>query len=538
MEVNPFFDNWCYLRTELGWLDRVLSLAVARQRKETKEIEQVARLQSDRVTSHWWKGIISIDGAISSDSPAEFPRKSGSGLSYQQQMETKIRVSQQKGIALGLPTLCQRLHLTPFEKNVVLMALAPEVSRRYGKLYAFLQDSTQSHASGLPTVDLLLRLLCRNDAEWRSARSALAKDAPLIQRGVVMLPDAASGSFLEHSVKLADSVVEYLLAGQPDINRLDRWLEKNDSLSVECPLPDLSLETWALKHLITKTGKVGDHGDHLKAGLPHSAPKELLPKELLPKELLPKELLPKELLPKELLPKESLWTKLVLPEPFVTSLRHLGDRIQYAQPIEEQWGFQSTPEAIAFDNRVLFVGEAGTGKTTAAKAIAQQTQISLISVDLSCLSLPAQNQMLQDFRTETPTVLLLKSAQCWLGRDAVLSAEIKSFLADWHRAIALTIFSVHRKEQVKPSWQRQINQIFIFPKPNQASRLQMWRQAFPAQVPLATDIDWNALARLSLSAAEIQAIAREAAIYAMATGSSMLMMAHLHQACCFKQIKF
>jgi hypothetical protein len=36
MDIEPFFDNWCYLRTELGWLDRVLATAVARQ-----EVEQI-----------------------------------------------------------------------------------------------------------------------------------------------------------------------------------------------------------------------------------------------------------------------------------------------------------------------------------------------------------------------------------------------------------------------------------------------------------------------------------------------------------------
>jgi len=500
MNIEPFFDNWCYLRTELGWLDRVLATAVARQRKDTKEIEQVARSQSDRVTSHWWKGIVSLEGTISSDSPADMPRKGSSGLSYQQQMESKIRVSQQRGVALGLPTLCQRLSLTPFEKNVVLMALAPEVSRRYGKLYTFLQEANQSSASGLPTVDLLLRLLCRNDGEWRSARLAFAANATLVQRDILRLPTASAESFLEHPVKLADQIVEYLLADQPDITLLDRWLQKIDPLSAEPPLPALGLDTWEPKNLTSSVD-------------------------------------PQAILQINAHPEKSLWSKLLLPDSLMASLKHLGDRIQYAQQVDQQWGFQSNGNVENLGSVVLFVGDGKTGKTTAAQAIAQQLQAPLMSVDLACLNLAEQRQLLVDLTTKAPTVLLLKSAHCWLGRNAILATELQPFLLARHRAISLTIFSTDRKELIKPSWQQQMSQILTFPKPNQSSRFTLWQQAFPTQVTLADDIDWNALARLPLSAGEIQAIAREAAICAAANGFNLITMVDLQQACRFKGIK-
>ncbi|MCY7393361.1 MAG: hypothetical protein LH647_18260, partial [Leptolyngbyaceae cyanobacterium CAN_BIN12] len=106
-----------------------------------------------------------------------------------------------------------------------------------------------------------------------------------------------------------------------------------------------------------------------------------------------------------------------------------------------------------------------------------------------------------------------------------------------HRAISLTIFSTDRKELIKPSWQQLMSQILTFPKPNQSSRFTLWQQAFPTQVTLADDIDWNALARLPLSAGEIQAIAREAAICAAANGFNLITMVDLQQACRFKGIK-
>jgi len=133
--VEPFSNNWAYLRTELSWLDRLLSIAVAKQRQETKELERVSRSRADRATSHWWKGLVSLEGEPAYDSPAVMPpqRAAASKVSYQQQLESKIQASLRQGIWLGLPMLRDRLQLNPFEKNLVLMALAPEMSRRYGR---------------------------------------------------------------------------------------------------------------------------------------------------------------------------------------------------------------------------------------------------------------------------------------------------------------------------------------------------------------------------------------------------------------------
>ena len=62
-----FKDNWAYLKTELGWLDRMLMMALSRYRQEKKEVDRVAQSKADKVSSHWWKGVISLDGKIAYD---------------------------------------------------------------------------------------------------------------------------------------------------------------------------------------------------------------------------------------------------------------------------------------------------------------------------------------------------------------------------------------------------------------------------------------------------------------------------------------
>ena len=59
--VEPFPDNWSYIKTELNWLDRVLVMAVGRHRRDLKETEGLTRNPRDRVTRHWWKGVITLD---------------------------------------------------------------------------------------------------------------------------------------------------------------------------------------------------------------------------------------------------------------------------------------------------------------------------------------------------------------------------------------------------------------------------------------------------------------------------------------------
>lgn len=479
--IEPFADNWAYLRAELGWLDRILSIAIARQRQETKVIDRVARSRSDRVTSHWWKGLVTLEGETAYDSPAEHSRRRSPAAkaSYQQQLETKIQASQQQGILLGLPLLCDRLQLSVPEKNVVLMALAPEISRRYARLYNYLQETEQSDATGLPTVDLLLRLLCRTDAEWRSLRSSLTRDSVLIRHHLLELRSSQTAPLLTHLVKLPDPLVNYLLADRPARDRLDTLLNYT---------PDTSLPV-----LLS----------------PLSSPPSLLPS-----------------------PAQPLWSTLLLPPSLLTDLHHLCHRVQFAQQVDDDWGFTSDASTSTAGTIALLVGAPGTGKTLAARAIAQTLQTPLTCVDLAQVPLGEVPQLIQEITVQSPTVLLLKAAHVWFSQTAELSPTVvHQFLALRHRHSGITLLSVQHKQRIAAHWRRQITPLLELPLPDQATRLKLWQQALPTQVPLDANIDWDRLARqFVLTGGAITTIAREAAIDAAAANSNVTMH-HLLQAC-------
>lgn len=223
----PFNDNWAYLKTELSWLDRLLMLAVARQRQDGKEVDRIARHSGERATSHWWKGIISLDSGSGYDDHRK-PVRAEPKASYSQQLEARIQASYQKGVPLALPLLRDHLRLSLFEKNLILLVLAPEINRRFGRLYSYLQRQDDDADWDLPSVDLCLKLLCRNDQEWRRARAQLAATDSLIERGILEWLDPSEATLLSRHLRLADAVAAYLLAEQPnpdDLQQLSQPVE-------------------------------------------------------------------------------------------------------------------------------------------------------------------------------------------------------------------------------------------------------------------------------------------------------------------------
>jgi hypothetical protein len=477
--VEPFPDNWTYLKAELNWLDHLLSVTVARQRQEAKEIDRVARSRVDRATSHWWKGLINLESETAGDSPAETRRKSNATKgSYQQQLAAKILATQERGIWLGLPALCQRLQLSTVEKNVILMALAPEINRRYAKLYNCLQETEQP--GGLPTVDLILRILCRNDAEWRSARHCLTAYAPLVQQGLIELLNGQTDPLLSRPVRLVDPLVDYLLADQTSFATLEQRLCKMGrstavALKLWHPPTDATIDPWAT---------------------------------------------------------------LVLPQPLLMALKHLCDRNQFVLEVDTLWGFQPPPRELShhvmLGSVALLVGAGGTGKTTAACTIAQTLRTPLAYADLAFLNPAQQLELLDTIATQAPAVLLLQSAQVWFGRSSPLpEAELRQFLHHRQTNCNITLLAVESTQPIKPSWQRNFTIRMEFPIPDPQSRLQLWQQAFPDQAPIAVEMNWTAIAQqFRLTGGEIRAIAREAALLAAAESTdATITMRHLLQAC-------
>ena len=142
--------------------------------------------------------------------------------------------------------LKQTFGLSNFDLEVIALALAPEIDRRYEQVYAYLQDDIRHHR---PNIDLALNLLCSSAAERLARCNHFSPDAPLIRQAVLqLLPENPQepSTLLASSLRLTDSIVRFLLGRTGLEPQLDPF----------CTLvkPKSTLQ----KRLI---------GDHLKAGL-------------------------------------------------------------------------------------------------------------------------------------------------------------------------------------------------------------------------------------------------------------------------------
>ncbi len=513
MTTKPegFADNWAYLKTELNWLDRVLMVAVARQRQESKQLDRIAQSHADRVSSHWWKGIVSLDGNAAYDEHRTATSTSQPKIGYQQQIDARIQLSQEQGVMLALPLLRDRLQLSVIEKNIVLMSLAPEVNRRYARLYRYLQGE-QGSKTDLPTVDLVLRLLCRNDQEWRTARMRLSASATLVQRQVLTLVIEPSGTFLNASLKLSDRLVSYLLTQAPTAQELDMLL---------APTPIGSWDDFSLGRVSAPA--FSSALSAIPAISQPPAPVQLLEPAPVPGCIEH---------PSEAWP---TWSDMIGPNALKVALRGLCAQVQTLPQAENAAAHdllpQLTPLADEEGAIAILAGPSGTGKTMAARAIAHFLQLPLHWLDLATIAPDQFEQVVRDLEARQPPVLLIKSAEHWLKRSSALSSVVmQQLIRQRHQQHhSLMLFSVRRVESVHLRWRQQLPQVLKFPIPDDAARAQIWQMALAAQVSMPSDLDWSRLAQqYVLTGGEIVAIARQAKHIA-AIGQSPVEMAHLHQ---------
>lgn len=107
--------------------------------------------------------------------------------------------------------------LQPQEVDLLLMALAPEMDQRFGKVYGFLHDDV---ARKRMSAGLAQQLLDGRDAAAEKMRRSLHPDSPLLKFRLLQLLDDDTQPLLMRALKLDNRVVNFLL----DIHQIDEDL--------------------------------------------------------------------------------------------------------------------------------------------------------------------------------------------------------------------------------------------------------------------------------------------------------------------------
>jgi SpoVK/Ycf46/Vps4 family AAA+-type ATPase len=229
------------------------------------------------------------------------------------------------------------------------------------------------------------------------------------------------------------------------------------------------------------------------------------------------------------------WSDLVLPAAQRQQLREVVDHIRFHERVYADWGF-GDKHSLGRGNNVLFSGPSGTGKTMAAGIIATELGLDIYKIDLSAVVskyIGETEKNLSRIFTAAETanaILFFDEADALFGRrsevkdshDRYANVEINYLLQRMEEHEGIVILATNLSRNLDDAFLRRIQFAVTFPQPEKEERLLLWRQVFPAQAPLATDLDFDFLARrFKLTGGSIKNIAVGAAYLAQCEGGAI-----------------
>jgi SpoVK/Ycf46/Vps4 family AAA+-type ATPase len=221
---DAYGDHFEHLADEFIRLDLLIKRRVVGFREENRPWPRTA------IEQQVYIGHEEVDWLLreSAGSPADRSELQGIEArlaQWNRHIDDRVSASLQRGSALPLMALATIFRLEPWEVQILVVCLAPEMERKYDRLYAYLQDDITRKR---PSLDLVGVLFWPKAAErWRritylSAHSRLFRDG-LISRADD--PHNPSGSSeLGRFLSLDERIRNYLLGDESPDPRLGAWL--------------------------------------------------------------------------------------------------------------------------------------------------------------------------------------------------------------------------------------------------------------------------------------------------------------------------
>lgn len=198
-------SNLEYLSDELKKLDLAIKLHFAREQLSDggNPLAEIALMQED--IGGFLEGLSLLDAA--EGDPARWESEL---LEQERRIEERIQASLRQGVRLMLPRMSSHLPLSPLEKSIIIACLAPELDRKYERIYAFLQNDLSAKA---PAPDFLFTLFGLSEEERIAARLLFDPDAPLMKFAMDLTEKSSNNGYtlLARPLKLDDWVVSCLL---------------------------------------------------------------------------------------------------------------------------------------------------------------------------------------------------------------------------------------------------------------------------------------------------------------------------------------
>ena len=207
----------------------------------------------------------------------------------------------------------------------------------------------------------------------------------------------------------------------------------------------------------------------------------------------------------------------ILPETQKQQLSEISVFVQCRKRVYEDWGFaKKLPWGRGIS--VLFYGAPGTGKTMAAAALANESGLPLLRVDISQViskyigDTQKNIGSIFDGATKTDSVLFFDEADALFAKrgdsgdtqDKYANAETAYLLQRMEQYDGVCILATNLLQNFDEAFRRRMGYMIHFSMPDATQREGIWRGIFPKEAPLG-NIDFGFLARqLEFSGATIK----------------------------------
>lgn len=229
------------------------------------------------------------------------------------------------------------------------------------------------------------------------------------------------------------------------------------------------------------------------------------------------------------------WCDLVLPGTTLEQLEEIRSWLLYGRTLLQDWGMASR---LRPGYTSLFCGPPGTGKTLSACLLGKLCECEVYKIDLSMVVSKyigeTEKNLARVFDQaehrgwilffDEADGLFAKRTSVQDSHDRYANQEVSFLLQRIEEFDGVVILASNLRHNIDDAFLRRFQSVVQFPMPRAPERLQLWREAFPKQAALEPALDLVRTAeRHELSGGTIVNVARYAALRSLSRGDHLIL---------------
>ncbi len=217
MSINPYANPFEHIKDELKLLDLKLFLLFNISRNDSDIEEQNdPRLKSIIIQEKELEYYFKDSSDFKKNEKIDDILKEIN--SYQKIISSRKKKSIKSGIILPIEKISGSLSLSDEEKQIILLCMAPEIDRKYQRIFAFLNDDLTKKK---PTVDLAIKFLTQDFEERIKKMKYFSPNSRLIKFGIIEF-EKSDENFISQMLKINTDLLSQILDTGDHTNKTNR----------------------------------------------------------------------------------------------------------------------------------------------------------------------------------------------------------------------------------------------------------------------------------------------------------------------------